>query len=65
MADCFSPYMRNCTKIAKSSTSVPSDPINHGKFFMKYTLSTECNRIPAPYVKFPTTDRMKNNSERP
>jgi hypothetical protein len=58
-------YIRNCTNITASSTIVPRDPINQGRFVIKYSFSKECARIPAPYVKLPISERRKNKRASP
>jgi hypothetical protein len=39
------PKARNWRKIVASSTIVPNEPINHGRFVIKYSFSTEWKRI--------------------
>lgn len=57
--------MRNCANIKASSAIVPSDPINHGRFVMMYSLSREWKRMLAPYVILPIRDRTKKRRDRP
>lgn len=58
-------YMRNCKNMKPSSTMVPKDPINHGRFVMMYSLSREWSRMLAPYVILPIRDRTKNRRDKP
>ena len=44
---------------------MPKLPINHGMFVITYSLSKLWNRIPAPYVAFPSKLSMKNSKLNP
>jgi hypothetical protein len=44
---------------------VPNEPINQGRFVRIYSFSCEWNRMPAPYVAFPISDRRKKSRAKP